>query len=60
MGDEESSCPRSVSLFAAAGEGRKEFKAECGKINFKTQGEGKGGVVRVRQPGAAGGSSFGS
>lgn len=43
MGDEESSCPRSVSLFAAAGEGRKEFKAECGKINFKTQGEGKGG-----------------
>lgn len=30
-----------VSLFSApppttAGEGRKEFKAECGKINFKT------------------------
>lgn len=23
--------------------GRKEFKAECGKINFKTRGEGKRG-----------------
>lgn len=26
----------SLLLLATAGEGRKEFKAECGKINFKT------------------------
>lgn len=31
---------------AVAGEGRKEFKAKCGKINFKTQGERKGGGVQ--------------
>lgn len=41
---------------ARAGEGRKVFKAKCGKINFKTQGEGKGGGVQgVTQPGASGG-----
>lgn len=35
-----------VSFFAApppATAGRKEFKAECGKINFKTRGEGERG-----------------
>lgn len=38
-------------LHGVAGEGRKEFKAECGKINFKTGVEGKGGWEEGRQLG---------
>lgn len=49
-------CPPPCCSLATAGEGRKEFKAKCGKINFKTQGEGRG--VGVAQPGTSGGGSF--
>ena len=38
--------PPCCSSSSVAGEGRKEFKAKCGKINFKTQGEGVGAVFR--------------
>lgn len=61
-------CPPNTSLFigsssATAGEGRKEFKAGCGKINFKTQGAGKGEGDRrpeAGQPAAAAGGGSGA
>lgn len=48
--------PPSLLLPCRGRGGRKEFKAKCGKINFKTQGEGRG--VGVAQPGTSGGGSF--